>query len=384
MYTKEHMNVGTIGHVDHGKTTLTAAITRIAAALYGGAARAFDEIDNAKEEKERGITISASHVEYESERRHYAHIDCPGHADYIKNMITGASQMDGAILLVDASQGPEKQTVEHILLARQVNVGQMIVFVNKCDVADEEMIELIEMEVAEMLEAQGFEGCPFVKGSALLALEGESTECIVELLRTMDEHFTVPVRDEAGPFMMPIEGVCTIPGRGTVITGRVERGTLVRGAQVQVIGRKGGSPEPVVVTGIQAFHRDIPAAKAGLNVGMLLRGVGRDEVQRGQVAIAPDSIHPHAAGRAEIFTLTAKEGGRHTGFGTGYRPQFYFGAADVTATVDVGESGSVNPGDRAEVSFTLAYPVACEPGMRFAIREGGKTVGAGVVLEVRT
>ncbi|MCA9657963.1 MAG: elongation factor Tu [Myxococcales bacterium] len=384
MHTKQHLNVGTIGHVDHGKTTLTAALTKVAAALYGGAARAFDEIDNAKEERERGITISASHVEYESERRHYAHIDCPGHADYIKNMITGASQMDGAILLVDASQGPEKQTVEHILLARQVNVGQMIVFVNKCDVADEEMIELIEMEVAEMLEAQGFEGCPFVKGSALLALEGESTECIVELLRTMDEHFTVPVRDEAGPFMMPIEGVCTIPGRGTVITGRVERGTLVRGAQVQVIGRKGGSPEPVVVTGIQAFHRDIPAAKAGLNVGMLLRGVGRDEVQRGQVAIAPDSIHPHAAGRAEIFTLTAKEGGRHTGFGTGYRPQFYFGAADVTATVDVGESGSVNPGDRAEVSFTLAYPVACEPGMRFAIREGGKTVGAGVVLEVRT
>ena len=362
MHTKQHLNVGTIGHVDHGKTTLTAALTKVAAALYGGAARAFDEIDNAKEERERGITISASHVEYESERRHYAHIDCPGHADYIKNMITGASQMDGAILLVDASQGPEKQTVEHILLARQVNVGQMIVFVNKCDVADEEMIELIEMEVAEMLEAQGFEGCPFVKGSALLALEGESTECIVELLRTMDEHFTVPVRDEAGPFMMPIEGVCTIPGRGTVITGRVERGTLVRGAQVQVIGRKGGSPEPVVVTGIQAFHRDIPAAKAGLNVGMLLRGVGRDEVQRGQVAIAPDSIHPHAAGRAEIFTLTAKEGGRHTGFGTGYRPQFYFGAADVTATVDVGESGSVNPGDRAEVSFTLAHPVACEPG----------------------
>ena len=251
MYTKEHMNVGTIGHVDHGKTTLTAAITRIAAALYGGAARAFDEIDNAKEEKERGITISASHVEYESARRHYAHIDCPGHADYIKNMITGASQMDGAILLVDASQGPEKQTVEHILLARQVNVGQMIVFVNKCDVADEEMIELIEMEVAEMLEAQGFEGCPFLKGSALLALEGESTECIVELLRTMDEHFTVPVRDEAGPFMMPIEGVCTIPGRG---------------------------------------------------------------------------------------------------------------AADVTATIDVGERGSVNPGDRVEIRFKLGHPVACERG----------------------
>ncbi len=382
MNTKQHLNVGTIGHVDHGKTTLTAALTRVAAALYGGSARAFDEIDNAKEERERGITISASHVEYGSATRHYAHIDCPGHADYIKNMITGASQMDGAILLVDASQGPEKQTVEHILLARQVNVRQMIVFVNKCDIADEEMIELIEMEVTEMLEAQGFEGCPFVKGSALQALQGSATECIAELLRTMDEHFTVPVRDESGPFMMPIEGVCTIPGRGTVVTGRVERGTLRRGDKVEVIGRRGGTPGPVVVTGIQAFHRDIPAAKAGLNVGMLLRGVGRDEVQRGQVAILPGSIRPHGEGRAEIFTLTAKEGGRHTGFGTGYRPQLYFGAADVTATLDVGDVGAVEPGERAEVSFTLAHAVACEPGMRFAIREGGKTVGAGVVLEV--
>lgn len=382
MYIKEHLNVGTIGHVDHGKTTLTAAITKVAAAMHGGKVKAFDEIDNAKEEKERGITISASHVEYESNTRHYAHIDCPGHADYIKNMITGASQMDGAILLVDASQGPEKQTVEHILLARQVNVGQMVVFVNKCDIADPEMIELIEMEVSEMLEAQGFEGCPFIMGSALQALEAGDTACIEKLLTAMDTHFTVPKRDEAAPFMMPIEGVHTIPGRGTVITGRVERGTLSRGDEVQIVGRNSGKPMQVVATGIQAFHRDIPAAKAGLNVGILLRGVDRDEVVRGQVAIAPNSIQSHQRGRAEIFTLTAKEGGRHTGFGTGYRPQFFFGASDVTATVNVGEVGTVQPGDRAEVAFTLNSPVACEPGMRFAIREGGKTVGAGVVLEV--
>ncbi|MGB1277853.1 MAG: elongation factor Tu, partial [Nannocystaceae bacterium] len=351
MHIKEHLNVGTIGHVDHGKTTLTAAITKVAAELHGGKVKAFAEIDNAKEEKERGITISASHVEYESNKRHYAHIDCPGHADYIKNMITGASQMDGAILLVDASQGPEKQTVEHILLARQVNVGQMVVFVNKCDIADEEMIELIEMEVSEMLEAQGFEDCPFIKGSALQALEGNDTACIGELLKAMDEYFTMPERDESAPFMMPIEGVHTIPGRGTVITGRVERGTLSRGTEVQIVGRTNGKPMQVVVTGIQAFHQDIPEAKAGLNVGILLRGVGRDEVARGQVAIAPNSIQSHMQGRAEIFTLTAKEGGRHTGFGSGYRPQFFFGASDVTASVDVGEVGSVNPGDRAEISF---------------------------------
>ncbi len=382
MYIKEHLNVGTIGHVDHGKTTLTAAITKVAAGLFGGKVKEFDEIDNAKEEKERGITISASHVEYESNKRHYAHIDCPGHADYIKNMITGASQMDGAILLVDASQGPEKQTVEHILLARQVNVGQMVVFVNKCDIADPEMIELIEMEVSEMLESQGFTGCPFILGSALKALEAGETTCIEELLTAMDTHFRVPERDESAPFMMPIEGVHTIPGRGTVITGRVERGTLTRNCEVQIVGRTTGKPLQVVATGIQAFHRDIPAAKAGLNVGILLRGVDRDEVVRGQVAIAPNSIQSHARGRAEIFTLTAKEGGRHTGFGTGYRPQFFFGASDVTASVDVGEVGTVQPGDRAEVAFTLNSPVACEKGMRFAIREGGKTVGAGVVLEV--
>lgn len=382
--SKEHLNVGTIGHVDHGKTTLTAAITKVASELYGGNAKAFDEIDNAKEEKERGITISASHVEYESENRHYAHIDCPGHADYIKNMITGASQMDGAILLVDASQGPEKQTVEHILLAKQVNVGQIVVFVNKCDVADAEMIELIEMEVGEMLENHGFEGVPFIKGSALKALEGSDTDCIKELLSTMDSHFKIPERDESAPFLMPIEGVCTISGRGTVITGRVERGTLEIGDEVEVVGRTNDKPLRATVTGIQAFHKDIPAAKAGLNVGLLLRGVGRDEVQRGQTACHPGSLQPHKVGKAEIFTLTEKEGGRHTGFGTGYSPQFFFGASDVTAIVDVGEAGNVSPGDRAEITFTLHKPVACEPGMRFAIREGGKTVGAGVVLSVDT
>jgi len=379
---KEHLNVGTIGHVDHGKTTLTAAITKVCAQLHGGEAKAFDQIDNAKEEKERGITISASHVEYESENRHYAHIDCPGHADYIKNMITGASQMDGAILLVDGSQGPQHQTREHILLARQVNVGQMVVFINKCDVADPEMIELVEMEVGEMLEAQGFEGSPFIRGSALKALEGDDTDCIKELLEAMDSHLSVPERDEAAPFLMPIEGVCTIAGRGTVVTGRVERGSITVGTEVQVVGRTDGKPISAVVTGIQAFHKDIPAAKAGLNVGLLLRGVERDAVQRGQVAIAPGSINPHKTGKAEIFTLSEKEGGRHTPFGTGYSPQFFFGASDVTAVVDVGEVGSVTPGDRAEISFNLNKPVACEPGMRFAIREGGKTVGAGVVTEV--
>lgn len=381
---KQHLNVGTIGHVDHGKTTLTAAITKVQAELHGGKVKAFDEIDNAKEEKERGITISTSHVEYESDTRHYAHIDCPGHADYIKNMITGASQMDGAILLVDGSQGPQQQTREHILLAKQVGVGQMVVFINKCDVADEDMIELVEMEVGEMLDSQGFENSPFIRGSALKALEGSDTACIAELIKAMDEHLVIPERDEEAPFLMPIEGVCTIPGRGTVVTGRVDRGSITVGTEIEVVGRTDNKPITAVVTGIQAFHKDIEAAKAGLNVGILLRGIDRDEVQRGQVACKPGSLQPHKTGRAEIFTLSEKEGGRHTGFGTGYSPQFFFGASDVTAVVDVGEVGSVSPGDRAEIAFTLTKPVACEPGMRFAIREGGKTVGAGVVLEVST
>jgi len=376
--TKEHINVGTIGHVDHGKTTLTAAITKAM-----GNAKSFDEIDNAPEEKARGITITTSHVEYESDSRHYAHIDCPGHADYIKNMITGASQMDGAILLVDGSQGPQNQTREHILLARQVGVTHMVVFINKCDVADEEMIELVEMEVGEMLTSQGFsEDTPFIRGSALMALEKDENDCIVALVAAMDSHIPMPERDMNSPFQMPIEGVCTIEGRGTVVTGRVERGSIKVGATVEVIGRTSGKPIEAVVTGIQAFHKDIASADAGLNVGLLLRGVKRDEVVRGQVAILPGSLKPHAKGKAEILTLSAKEGGRHTAFGTGYTPQFYFGATDVSATIDVGEAGVIQPGDRGEISFSLITPVACEKGMRFAIREGGKTVGAGFVTEV--
>ena len=381
--SKQHINVGTIGHVDHGKTTLTAAITKIMAELHGGKVKSFDEIDNAPEEKERGITITTSHVEYESTARHYAHIDCPGHADYIKNMITGASQMDGAILLVDGSQGPQNQTREHILLAKQVGVGHMVVFINKCDVADPEMIELVEMEVGEMLTSQGFsEDTPFIRGSATEALAGKDIEPIKALVDAMDQHIPMPERDMDAPFLMPIEGVCTIPGRGTVVTGRVDRGTIKVGDTIEVIGRTDGKPTEAVVTGIQAFHKDIPSADAGLNVGLLLRGVERDGVVRGQVVIKPGSLKPHKTGKAEILTLSAKEGGRHTSFGTGYTPQFYFGATDVSATIDVGEIGALQPGERGEIAFSLNTPVACEKGMRFAIREGGKTVGAGFVTEV--
>ncbi len=379
---KQHINVGTIGHVDHGKTTLTAAITKVMAQRHGGQARAFDEIDNAKEEKERGITIAASHVQYESATRHYAHIDCPGHSDYVKNMITGASQMDGAILLVDGSQGPQPQTREHVVLARQVGVEHLVVFINKVDVADAEMLDLVELEVQELLGTYGYHDVAFVRGSALRALEGHDERAIVELVEAMDTRLPVPERNLEAPFLMPIEGVCTIPGRGTVVTGRVERGRLSVGANVEVVGRSEGKPLAVVVTGIQAFHRDIPSADAGLNVGLLLRGVDRAGVERGQVVVAPGSLHPHIAGRAEVLTLSAKEGGRHTPFGSGYRPQLHFGATDVSATLDLGERGLVTPGERAELSFRLDKPVACEPGMRFAIREGGRTVGAGFVTEV--
>ncbi len=380
--SKQHINVGTIGHVDHGKTTLTAAITKVMAARHGGRALAFDEIDNAKEEKERGITIAASHVQYESATRCYAHIDCPGHADYVKNMITGASQMDGAILLVDGSQGPQPQTREHVVLARQVGVEHLVVFVNKIDVADPEMLDLVELEVQELLATYGYHDVPFVRGSALRALQGADEACIDRLVAVMDERLPVPRRDLEAPFFMPIEGVCTIPGRGTVVTGRVERGRLTVGSAVEVVGRSEGKPLAVIVTGIQAFHRDIPSADAGLNVGLLLRGVDRAGVERGQVVVAPGSLLPHVAGRAEVLTLSAKEGGRHTPFGTGYRPQLHFGASDVSATLDLGERGSVSPGERAEITFRLDKPVACEPGMRFAIREGGRTVGAGFVTEV--
>jgi len=390
---KTHVNVGTIGHVDHGKTTLTSAITQVQAARLGGKALSFDQIDKAPEEKARGITINTAHVEYESDTRHYAHIDCPGHADYVKNMIIGASQMDGAILLVDATKGAAKQTIEHILLARQVGVRHMVVFVNKMDMlADDErddMKALIELETRGLLASQGYEGVPFVFGSALRACEavarGDLADPavlgIVELVKALDAHIPDPVRDYAGPFLMPIEGVHTIPGRGTVVSGRVERGVLKVGDTVEIVGldNEGGA---VVVTGAQSFHKDVAQARAGMNVGLLLRGLKRDDVERGQVLSAPGAIKAHAKGRAQIFVLTKEEGGRHTPFASGYTPQFFFGATDVTGTVLVDDGAFVAPGDQAEVGFELMKPVGLEKGVRFAIREGGKTVGAGLVTDV--
>jgi elongation factor Tu len=393
MTEKMHVNVGTIGHVDHGKTTLTSAITQVQAMRLGGKALSFDEIDNAPEEKARGITINTTHVEYESATRHYAHIDCPGHADYVKNMITGASQMDGAILLVDATKGAAKQTIEHILLARQVNVRHMVVFVNKMDMLDpsehEDMKALIELETGGLLASQGYEGSPFVFGSALQAIDAvqrgdlndPAVQPIVELVAALDGHVPDPVRDYASPFLMPIEGVHTIAGRGTVVTGRVERGVLKVGDVVEIVGLDNEGAE-VVVTGTQAFRKDIPQARAGMNVGLLLRGLKRDDVERGQVLSACGAIRAHSKGRAEIFVLTKEEGGRHTPFTSGYRPQFFFGVTDVTGVIHVEDGGVVNPGDRAQVSFELNKPVGVEPGVRFALREGGKTVGAGLVTEV--
>ena len=390
--TQVHVNIGTIGHIDHGKTTLTAAITKVMAAVNGGRPVDFDQIDKAPEEKERGITINTAHVEYNSATRHYAHIDCPGHADYVKNMITGASQMDGGILLVDASQGPQQQTREHILLAHQVGVDQMVVFINKIDVADAELIELVEMETTEMLESQGYQNSPMIKGSALKALQAieagnvddPACQCIKDLVEALDNHIQEPPRDYDSPFMMPIEDVHSIPGRGTVVTGRVTRGKLVRGDKIEIIGLTDidDKPREVVVTGIQAFHKDIPEALAGLNIGLLLRGVDKDEVVRGQVISAPGSIHPHLRGTAEIYVLSKKEGGRHTPFFSGYQPQFFFGTTDVTGKIVTETQEPVVPGDRSKIQFDLQKPVGVETGMRFAIREGGKTVGAGIVTEV--
>ncbi len=382
---KIHVNVGTIGHVDHGKTTLTAAITKVMAEAHGGKAVPFDKIDNAPEEQRRGVTINTAHVEYESETRHYAHVDCPGHADYIKNMITGAAQMDGAVLLVDGAQGPQPQTKEHILLARQVGVERIVVFINKVDVADQELLELVEMETAEYLEAQGYEDSPVVKGSALRALEGDDTASILELVKVMDTHFPDPVRDLEAPFMLPIEGVHTIQGRGTVVTGRIERGILPLGAKVEIIGLtdEDEKPREVVVTGIQMFHKDQPEARAGENCGLLLRGVARDEVVRGQVLIAPGSVRSHTRAEAELFVIPKDEGGRHTPIFKGYKPQFFFGTTNVTGSIaDLGTSKMIMPGDHAEVSLELMKPVGREPGMRFAVREGSRTVGAGVILSV--
>lgn len=394
MFTKVHLNVGTIGHVDHGKTTLTAAITQLQAARNGGKALAYDQIDNAKEERERGITINVSHVEYESEQRHYAHIDCPGHADYIKNMITGASQMDGAILLVDGTEGVAKQTLEHILLARQVNVEHLIVFVNKMDLLAEdereEMSMLVQMDVEAVLDRYGYQDVPFIFGSALGALhavmvgniEDPATQCIRDLIDTMDSCIPDPVRDFTSPFMMPVEDVFTIEGRGTVVTGRVERGVIQPGTQIEVVGL-GGDNRVVVVTGIQAFHKDVAEAGAGMNVGLLLRGVKRHEVNRGQVITIPGAICSYVRAKAHILVLSAEEGGRHKPFTSGYRPQFYFGTTDVTGEIRIeDETGVVHPGGQADIQFDLAKPVGLEVGVRFAIREGGKTVGAGFITEV--
>jgi elongation factor Tu len=387
---KLHLNVGTIGHVDHGKTTLTSALTKVMAATHGGRARSLEQIDSAPEERMRGITINLAHVEYESATRHYAHIDCPGHADYVKTMITGASQMDGAILLVDGSQGPQEQTREHVLLARQVGVSHVVVFVNKTDVADPELLELVVLEAQELLRAQGYEGSPVIQGSALRAIqacdegrpEDARTAPIRALVAAMDAHFPDPERDFASPLLMPIEDVFTIEGRGTVVTGRVERGVLPLGATVDIVGLTDeGEPRAVVVTGIQSFHKDRAEARAGDNVGLLLRGVRRDEVVRGQVVSARGAIRPHATGEADIYVLTAKEGGRHTPFATGYMPQFFFGTTDVTGTLEV-PGGVAQPGDRTRVRFQLKRAVGVEPGMRFALREGSKTIGAGIVVAV--
>ncbi len=388
---KVHLNVGTIGHVDHGKTTLTSAITKVMAATFGGRARSLEQIDSAPEERVRGITINLAHVEYESAARHYAHIDCPGHADYVKNMITGASQMDGAIVLVDGSQGPQAQTREHVLLARQVGVERVVVFINKTDVADPELLELVAMETQDLLNEHGYQGTPVVMGSALQAIRavdegdahGPRAAPIRALVAAMDAHFPDPVRDTASPFLMPVEDVFTIEGRGTVVTGRVDRGVLPVGASVEVLGLSDqGKARVVVVTAIQSFHKDRAEARAGENVGLLLRGVRREEVERGQVVSVPGAIVAHAAGEAELYALSAKEGGRHSPFGTGYMPQFFFGTTDVTGTLEVPE-GLVLPGERARVGFRLQRPVGMEPGMRFALREGRRTVGAGVVLSVK-
>jgi elongation factor Tu len=388
---KLHMNVGTIGHVDHGKTTLTSAITKVMAAEGRAKARSLDQIDSTPEERMRGITINLAHVEYESKVRHYAHVDCPGHADYVKNMITGASQMDGAILLVDGSQGPEAQTREHVLLAKQVGVERLVVFVNKVDVADPELLDLVVMETEDLVRAHGYVDTPVVRGSALEAsraidegrLDDPYVESIRALVRALDTHFPDPTRDLASPFLMAIESVFTIEGRGTVVSGRVERGTLRTGATVQVVGlTEGDEPRAIVVTGIQSFHKDKEEARAGENVGLLLRGVKRDEVERGQVLTAPGAIHPHARGEAEVYVLTTKEGGRHTPFTNGYRPQFFFGPTDVTGSLELMGADFVVPGDRAHVRFVLDRAVALDKGVRFALREGGRTIGAGIIVGI--
>ena len=387
--TKPHMNIGTVGHIDHGKTTLTAAITKVAAMKQGGKFIAYDEIDKAPEEKERGITISTAHVEYETDNRHYAHVDCPGHADYIKNMITGAAQMDGAIIVVAATDGPMPQTREHILLARQVGVPHLVVFMNKCDLVDDpELLELVEMEVRELLSSYGYPGdeIPVVRGSALKALESDSADspdaqCVLELLAACDSYFPDPVRETDKPFLMPIEDVFSISGRGTVVTGRVERGIIKVGEEVEIVGIR--PTVKTTCTGVELFRKLLDQGQAGDNIGALLRGTKRDEVERGQVLAAPKSITPHKKFKAEVYVLSKEEGGRHTPFFTGYRPQFYFRTTDITGIIALEEGVEmVMPGDNATFNVELIHPIAMEKGLRFAIREGGRTVGAGVVTEI--
>ena len=387
--TKPHMNIGTVGHIDHGKTTLTAAITKVAAMKQGGKFIAYDEIDKAPEEKERGITISTAHVEYETDNRHYAHVDCPGHADYIKNMITGAAQMDGAIIVVAATDGPMPQTREPILLARQVGVPHLVVFMNKCDLVDDpELLELVEMEVRELLSSYGYPGdeIPVVRGSALKALESDSADspdaqCVLELLAACDSYFPDPVRETDKPFLMPIEDVFSISGRGTVVTGRVERGIIKVGEEVEIVGIR--PTVKTTCTGVEMFRKLLDQGQAGDNIGALLRGTKRDEVERGQVLAAPKSITPHKKFKAEVYVLSKEEGGRHTPFFTGYRPQFYFRTTDITGIIALEEGVEmVMPGDNATFNVELIHPIAMEKGLRFAIREGGRTVGAGVVTEI--
>jgi elongation factor Tu len=382
--TKPHVNVGTIGHVDHGKTTLTAAITKRLAESGGAEFVAFDEIDKAPEERERGITIATAHVEYETENRHYAHVDCPGHADYVKNMITGAAQMDGAILVVSAADGPMPQTREHILLARQVGVPNIVVFMNKVDmVDDDELLDLVELEVRELLSGYDFPGddIPVVRGSALQALEGTAPECVDELMTAIDEYIPQPVRDIDKPFLMPVEDVFSISGRGTVATGRIDRGIINVGDDVEIVGIN--ETAKTVATGVEMFRKLLDQGQAGDNVGILLRGTKKDEIERGQVLAAPGSILPHTKFKCEVYILKKEEGGRHTPFFNGYRPQFYFRTTDVTGSVVLPEGREmVMPGDNVAMEVTLIQPIAMERELRFAIREGGRTVGAGVVTEV--
>ena len=386
--TKPHVNVGTIGHVDHGKTTLTAALTKVMAEKHGGEFRAYDQIDKAPEEKARGITISTAHVEYQSDNRHYAHVDCPGHADYVKNMITGAAQMDGAILVVSAADGPMPQTREHILLARQVGVPYIVVFLNKADMVDDaELLELVDMEVRELLSKYDFPGddTPIVKGSALKALEGDQSEigvpAVIKLVEALDSYIPVPERAVDGAFLMPVEDVFSISGRGTVVTGRIERGIVKVNDEVEIVGIR--ATTKTICTGVEMFRKLLDQGQAGDNVGVLLRGTKREDVERGQVLAKPGSINPHTKFECEVYVLTKEEGGRHTPFFKGYRPQFYFRTTDVTGNVELPEGVEmVMPGDNIKMVVDLIAPIAMEAGLRFAIREGGKTVGAGVVSKI--